>query len=249
MVGHPCKEGIKMARFFVPKEAINGNQITITGEDVTHITKVLRMREGDTFTVCDGQCTDYFCRLSSADKKTVVAEITGKRENAAEPPVHITLYQGVPKGAKLDYIVQKCVEIGVSCIVPMHTERVVRGGDVKRERLMRIALEAAKQSGRGIVPEVLDAVSFREAVDAAKEAEIALFPYECEKENSLKNALRGKTAKTVSILIGPEGGFADEEKAYAEENGLLVVTLGSRILRTETAGPVTCGNILYEFEG
>ncbi len=238
-----------MARFFVPREAICENQITITGEDVTHITKVLRMREGETFTVCDGDCADYICTLSAADKKTVTAEILEKRKNEAEPPVHITLYQGVPKGAKLDYIVQKCVEIGVSRIVPMHTERVVRGGDVKRERLMRIALEAAKQSGRGIVPEVSDVVAFQEAVDAAKEADIALFPYECEKENTLKNALRGKTAKTVSILIGPEGGFADAEKAYAEENGLSVVTLGSRILRTETAGPVTCGNILYEFEG
>ena len=115
--------------------------------------------------------------------------------------------------------------------------------------MARIALEAAKQSGRGIVPEVTDAVSFKEAVDAAKSADIALFPYECEKENSLKHALRGKTAKSIAVLIGPEGGFADAEKAYAEEKGLLVVTLGSRILRTETAGPVTCGNILYEFEG
>ncbi len=238
-----------MARFFVPQEAICGNTITITGEDVTHITKVLRMREGDTFTVCDGCRGDYFCKLLAADKKTVTAEILEKTENAAEPPVHITLYQGLPKASKLDYIVQKCVEIGISRIVPMHSARVVKGGEIKRERLCKIALEAAKQSGRGIVPEVEETLSFKEAVKEAAMADLALFPYECEKENSLKNALRGKTPKSVSILIGPEGGFTEEEKTLAEENGLHVVTLGSRILRTETAGPVTCGNILYEIEG
>ncbi|MBQ7036113.1 MAG: 16S rRNA (uracil(1498)-N(3))-methyltransferase [Clostridia bacterium] len=238
-----------MARFFVPQEAVCGNRIHICGEDVNHITKVLRMREGDTLTVCDGCRGDYFCKLVSLDKKEVIAEILEKTENGSEPPCEITLYQGMPKGSKLDYIVQKCVEIGVCRIVPMVTERVVKGGDAKRERLSKIALEAAKQSGRGIVPEIGETLPFSEAVKKAAEADMALFPYECEKENSLKNALRGKTPKTVSVLIGPEGGFSDGERAMAEEGGLLVVTLGSRILRTETAGPVTVGNILYEIEG
>jgi len=238
-----------MARFFVPQENICGEIVTITGEDVTHITKVLRMREGDTFTACDGCQGDYLCKLIAADKKTVTAHILEKKENEAEPPVFITLYQGLPKASKLDYIVQKCVEIGVCRIVPMHSARVVKAGEVKRERLSKIALEAAKQSGRGIVPEVGETISFREAVKAAARADLALFPYECEKECSLRQALRGKTPRTVSVLIGPEGGFTDEEKTIADENGLLVVTLGRRILRTETAGPVTCGNILYEIEG
>ncbi len=238
-----------MARFFVPLEAISGNKITITGEDVTHITKVLRMREGDTFTVCDGCRGDYLCRLVGMDKKTVTAEILEKTENEAEPPCEITLYQGMPKGTKLDYIVQKCVEIGVCRVVPMQSARVVKGGDAKRERLSKIALEAAKQSGRGIVPEIGETLSFSEAVKQAAMAELALFPYECERERTLKGALRGKMPKTVSVLIGPEGGFTEEEAKLAEESGLFVVTLGSRILRTETAGPVTCGNILYEIEG
>jgi len=219
------------------------------GEDVTHITKVLRMREGDTFTVCDGACTDYLCRLSASDKKTVTAEIVEQKESTVEPPCQITLYQGLPKGAKLDYIVQKCVEIGVSRIIPMVTARVVKEGTPKGERLSKIALEAAKQSGRGIVPEVGAPVSFSDAVREAAEAELSLFPYECEREQSLKAVLRDKKPKTVAVLIGPEGGFTEEEKSMAAKAGLKVVTLGRRILRTETAGPVTCGNILYEIEG
>ncbi len=238
-----------MARFFVSPENIGDGRITITGEDVSHITRVLRMREGDTFTVCDKAGRDYVCSLLSADKQAVTAKILEEKENEAEPPVFITLYQGIPKASKLDYLVQKCVEIGVSRIVPVMTTRVVKAGEVKKERLSKIALEAAKQSGRGIVPAVGDTVSFREAVLEARGADIALFPYECEMEKSLKKALRGKVASSVSILIGPEGGFTDEEKAFAEENGLLVVTLGKRILRTETAGAVTAGNVLYEIEG
>ena len=237
-----------MARFFVPKENIDADMLRITGEDVLHITKVLRMREGDTFTACDGEKTDYTCKLLSADKTVVVAKILEKTENTAEPKVHITLYQGIPKATKFDYIVQKCVEIGVCRIVPMKTDRVVKSGDSKTARLSKISLEAAKQSGRGIVPEIGEPFSFREAVLKAKEADLALFPYELETEFTLKKALRDKTPKSVSVLIGPEGGFSDEESEFAKENGLLVVTLGKRILRTETAGPVTCGNILYEME-
>ncbi len=249
MVGHLVKKELTMARFFVPSEAIDGENIHISGEEAAHMTRVLRMREGDTFTACDGAQTDYLCEIESADKKEVWAKILEKRKNEAEPGVRITLYQGIPKGAKLDYIVQKCVEIGVSRIVPVQTARVVKGGDVKRERLSRIAFEAAKQSGRGIVPEVGETLAFGAAIEEAKEAELSLFPYECEKEQSLKRALRGKTPGTVSIFIGPEGGFSEEEAALARESGFAVVTLGSRILRTETAGAVTCGNILYETEG
>ena len=238
-----------MARFFVPSDAIDGDTIHIFGEEAAHITRVLRMREGDTLIACDGAKTDYVCRISTVDKKEVTAKIEETKENEAEPGVHITLYQGIPKGAKLDYIVQKCVEIGACKIVPVKTARVVKGGDVKRERLSRIAFEAAKQSGRGIVPEVGETLSFEAAIEEAKSAALVLFPYECEKECSLKRALRGKTPETVSIFIGPEGGFSDEEAETARHAGFAVVSLGTRILRTETAGAVTCGNILYETEG
>lgn len=252
MVGYTGRRKVKeknMARFFVPEEAVSGDTIFIGGEDVAHITKVLRLREGDTFTVCDGARHDYLCSLVFADKKTVTAKILETQENTAEPPCFITLYQGLPKASKLDYIVQKCVEIGVSRIVPMTTDRVVKEGSPKAERLSKIALEAAKQSGRGIVPEVGAPVTFAEAVEAAKAAELALIPYECEKERSLKAALRDKRPVTAAVLIGPEGGFTEEEIRLAAAAGIASVTLGRRILRTETAGPVTCGNILYEIEG
>ncbi len=252
MVGHTDGSKVKgnnMARFFVPEKAISGNTILIEGEDVSHITKVLRLREGDTFTVCDGMRHDYLCSLEAADKKTVTAKILEEQENTAEPPCFITLYQGLPKASKLDYIVQKCVEIGVSRIVPMLTDRVVKEGNPKRERLAKIALEAAKQSGRGIVPDVGTPVSFAEAVEGAKRAELSFIPYECETKRSLKAAMRDKKPETVSVLIGPEGGFTEDEINRASSAGIVSVTLGRRILRTETAGPVTCGNILYEIEG
>lgn len=237
-----------MARFFISPSQISGDMLSICGEEANHMLRVLRMRAGDTFTACDGARGDYECVITEIDKKEVRARILEKKENAAEPKMKLTLYQGIPKGAKLDYIVQKCVEIGVCRIVPMQTERVVRGGDVRRDRLLRIALEAAKQSGRGVVPTVEEAMPFAAAVAEAKKADIALFPYECEKEKSLKSVLREKRPTSVSILIGPEGGFSEAEAALAEAEGLLVVSLGKRILRTETAGLITCGNILYEAE-
>lgn len=237
-----------MARFFIDPAAIEGETLRIEGEDAKHITRVLRMRVGDAFTACDGNLGEYYCEIIEADKNAVRAKIIEKTESEAEPAVSVTLYQGVPKGAKLDYIVQKCVEIGVCRIVPVRSARIVREGEVKKDRLSRIAMEAAKQSGRGMIPSVEEAISFSEALERAAEADLALFPYECEKETTLKAALSGKKPATVSVMIGPEGGFEPEEAEAAREKGLIPVTLGKRILRTETAGLVTCGNIFYEFE-
>ncbi|MDD6308678.1 MAG: RsmE family RNA methyltransferase [Clostridia bacterium] len=237
-----------MARFFVSPGDICGNTIQITGDDAAHIARVLRMRVGEMLTVCDGNLTDYLCSISAIHKDCVTVSVQEKMQNMCEPPVQITLYQGMPKGAKMDYIVQKCVEVGVCRIVPMQTEFVVSKGEVKEERLNRIALEAAKQSGRGTVPLVTKTMPFDQAVIAAAKAELAVFPYECEKRNSLKAILRGKMPKTVSIMIGPEGGFSANEVEQAKSCGLHVVTLGGRILRTETAGLVAAGNVLYELE-
>ncbi len=237
-----------MARFFITPADIAGDAVHITGEDAKHIARVLRMREGDTFTACDGSLGEYLCEITKMDKLSVQAKILEKKESEAEPAVSVTLYQGVPKGAKLDYIVQKCVEIGVCRIVPVRSARTVREGEVKKERLSRIAMEAAKQSGRGIIPIVEEAVPFSDALERASEADLAIFPYECERETTLKAALAGKKPVTVSVMIGPEGGFEPEEVEAARKKGFLIVSLGKRILRTETAGPVTCGNIFYEFE-
>ena len=237
-----------MANFYIDKSDITENIATITGEEAQHISRVLRMKKGDEVTLCDGEGFFYEAVLSDFYEKTVVAEILSKREAETEPNVKVTVFQGVPKNPKLETIIQKLTEIGAVRLVPVDTKRAVAKLDKenKVDRLRKIAREAAKQSKRGIVPEVLSPVSFKEAVKMAAEADLALIPYEEEREMSLKKALFGKTPNTVSVMIGPEGGFDSEEIKLAKENGIISVTLGKRILRTETAPLAVCSAILYE---
>ncbi len=237
-----------MANFYITKSMINENTATITGEEAKHIGKVLRMKKGDAVTLCDGEGTFYEAVLTAFDEKCVTAEISSFRQAETEPKVKITLYQGVPKNPKLETIVQKATEVGVVKIVPVDTTRAVAKLDKKEklERLRKIALEAAKQSKRGIVPEVGDVLSYKNAVIEAAKSDLSLIPYEEEKETSLKKALLGSAAKSVSIMIGPEGGFDKDEISYAIQNGVTPVTLGKRILRTETAGLVVSSAVLYE---
>ena len=237
-----------MANFYITKEMINGSFATITGEEAKHIGKVLRMKKGDSVTLCDGEGTFYDARLTSFDEKSVTAEILSSRCAETEPKVKVTLYQGIPKNPKLETIIQKATEVGIVKIVPVDTNRAVAKIDKKEklERLRKIALEASKQSKRGIVPKVGNVLSFKDAVKEAKEAELSLIPYEEEEENSIKKALSGTSAKTISVMIGPEGGFDKEEIEFAKSMGVIPVTLGKRILRTETAGLVVSSVILYE---
>lgn len=237
-----------MANFYIEKTDITENIATISGEEAQHISRVLRMKKGDKVTLCDGEGMFYEAVLSDFSDKTVTAEITSSRKAETEPYVQVTIFQGVPKNPKLETIIQKLTEIGAVRLVPMDTKRAVAKLDKenKVDRLRKIAREAAKQSKRGIVPEVLSPVSFKDAVKMAAEADLALIPYEEEKEMSLKKALVGKTPKTVSVMIGPEGGFDSEEIRLAMESGITSVTLGKRILRTETAPLTVCSAILYE---
>ena len=237
-----------MANFYIEKTDIIENTVVITGEEAQHISRVLRMKKGDSVTLCDGEGFFYEAVLTDFADKSVTAEILSKREAETEPQVKVTVFQGIPKNPKLETIVQKLTEIGAVRLVPMDTKRAVAKLDKenKVERLRKIAREAAKQSKRGIVPEVLSPMSFKDAVKMAAEADIALIPYEEEREISLKRALSGKTPKTVSVMIGPEGGFDSEEITLAKENGITSVTLGKRILRTETAPLAVCAAILYE---
>ncbi len=237
-----------MANFYITKEQIADNTALITGEEAQHISRVLRMKKGDNVTLCDGEGTFYDAVLCDFQEKSVKAEILSSRRAETEPSVQITLYQGVPKNPKLETIVQKATEIGVVRIVPMDTKRAVAKLDksAKVDRLRKIAREAAKQSKRGIVPVVCDAVSFKEAVKEAAKADIAIIPYEEETQTSLKKALQEKEAQTISIMIGPEGGFEKDEVLFAKENGIVSVTLGKRILRTETAGLAVSAAVLYE---
>lgn len=237
-----------MANFYITKDMIKENEAVITGEEAKHISRVLRMKKGDNVTLCDGEGNFYEAVLTAFSENSVTAEILSERIAETEPKTKITLYQGIPKNPKLETIVQKATEIGALRIVPMATKRAVakieKGNKI--DRLRKIALEASKQSKRGVVPEVCEPVTFSEAVKEASKAELSIIPYEEETEKSLKSVLSGKTPATVSVMIGPEGGFDESEIKLAKDMGIISVTLGKRILRTETAGLAVMSAVLYE---
>ena len=236
-----------MPRFFVQKESITDNNISIVGDDAHHIARSLRMAVGDGITVCDMQGNEYACVISSFDEdREVVAEILSRSASKNEPTVFITLYQALPKGDKLDTIIQKAVECGASRIVPFQSERCVvkiksDAEGKKKERRQRIAAEADKQCGRSVIPEVGDATSFKEALASAKGDDAILFCYEGDGTQSLKGVLtrifegEEKTPKKISVFIGSEGGFSLKEAELAKTEGAIMTGLGKRILRTETA--------------
>lgn len=237
-----------MHRFFVSPDNINNNSVTISGEDVAHLSKVLRLREGENIIVCDSAGIDYECRIESISKTEAVASVISSTPNIAEPPINITIYQGLPKSDKMDYIVQKCVELGVNKIVPVITKRAVaipRDGDKKILRWQRIASEAAKQCGRGVLPQIGEIAEFKTIVkNVVLEDNLNIIPYENEKSFKLKNAL--KPVKNINIFIGPEGGFDPEEIELAMTSGIQPVTLGPRILRTETAPIAVVSAVMYD---
>lgn len=235
-----------MPKFFTKTDYISDNELKIVGEDVSHISRVLRMSEGDSIIVCDGEGNDYDAIITSVSKTEVVAEIKGKYVCDAEPCVDVILYQALPKQGKMEYIIQKNTELGVKRIVPVYTKRCVVKPSDKTERWSKVAESAAKQCGRGIIPDVLPTISFDEALKQMKEYDLALMPYECEEEVSLKSVLKSAKYRTVSIFIGPEGGFDLKEIEAARNSGIRTVTLGKRILRTETAASAVLPIIMYE---
>ena len=250
-----------MPRFFVTKDQIENGFVTIFGDDAHHISRSLRMAAGESITVSDMQKREYECTLCEFLPDKVVARIDSERQCDTEPPFRATLYQALPKGDKLDSVIQKSVECGISRIVTFNSERCIAKESTpepkKLARRARISLEAAKQSGRGIIPEVGATIGFKQAIKEAAEADIALFCYEGDDTRSLKSFLQEKkaalaesgiTEPTVSIVIGSEGGFSLSEVAYAKDAGLTPVGLGKRILRTETASSFALGCLVYEFE-
>lgn len=236
-----------MPRFFVQKDRITDSNISIVGDDAHHIARSLRMAVGDEITVCDMQGNEYECAISSFDEdREVIVEILSQSSSKNEPKVFITLYQALPKGDKLDTIIQKAVECGASKIVPFQSERCVvkiksDSEEKKKERRQRIAAEAAKQCGRSAIPEVGDAVSFKEALDLAGDSDVILFCYEGDGTQSLKKVLtrifeiEESMPNKISIFIGSEGGFSLKEADLAQSRGAVMTGLGKRILRTETA--------------
>lgn len=241
-----------MPKFFFHKNDISRGQIQLFGEDEKHIKTVLRAREGEEITLCDGEGMDYQCRIASLERG-VLLDILSKEVCETEPKTKITLYQGLPKADKMELIIQKCVELGVDRIVAVSTERAIVKLDKKEakklERWQKIAEAAAKQSGRGKIPEIGQQVlKFKEAVAEAKELDGSIIPYEREEETGIRQFVENFKGESVGVFIGPEGGFADEEIALAQENGITPITLGKRILRTETAGMTTTAILLYELD-
>lgn len=243
-----------MNRFFVQPENISDSHIVIDNkEDVNHITKVLRLCINNIIIVCDGFRNDYEVVIEEIDKSFVKAKIIKQYENKNEPDIDVVLFQGLPKSSKMELIIQKAVELGVNRVVPVITERtVVRLEDKKTinkkvERWQKVSSEACKQCRRGIIPQISHPLKYEQAIEEAKSLQTVLFPYENEHSNALKGILRcEEKIKSVGIFIGPEGGFDNQEIDIALRNNFDVITLGPRILRTETAGLAVISVIMYE---
>lgn len=244
-----------MARFFVDTSDVQGSTVFIRSkEDIKHISKVLRLKEGDKIEVSDSAEWEYEAEIVYIDGDTVEAAITDKQKFAREPHVRVTLFQGIPKQSKMETIVQKCVELGVYSIVPVFMDRTVvvdKGKfDKKIERWQRVSAEAVKQCRRGIIPEVGEAVKSKDLPDILSSYDLILFPYENETGRTIKDALRAQESipETVAVVIGPEGGFSDKEADSLKAAGADCVSLGKTILRTETAGMASLSMIMYELE-
>ena len=238
-----------MRRFF--SDDIAGATATISGDDAHHISRVLRMKAGDALSLCDGAGHEYDAVITSISQDAIVCALGEKRESAAESPVQVTLYQCLPKTGKMELIVQKCTELGVFAIVPVVSSRCVvvpnKDFEKKRERYSRVALEAAKQSRRAMVPEVQPLTELKK-IDPAT-FDLFLVAYEDESGRTLKQALRKAAApRAIALLIGPEGGLEEGEVARLIGAGAVSVSLGKRILRTETAGMAMLAQTLYEVE-
>lgn len=243
-----------MPRFFVPTENFSDGSVRITGDDAFHIARSLRMAAGDEITVADMQGREHLCRLIKIRDDACECEILETRDGKTESPLNITLYMAYPKGDKLETVIQKSVELGALRIVPFESSRCVKRpradkAEKQNARLQKIAEEAAKQCGRSRLPRVLPPTDFKSMLDEASKDDLALFCYEGDGTVKISSALASaKNAKSISVIVGCEGGFSLEEAKTAEAKGLTCVNLGPRILRCETAPTVVLSIISYVFE-
>lgn len=243
-----------MFNFFADESSRSGDLFTITGPDYNHIRSVLRMKEGDRFLVSCGGAS-HLCQLMAAEDGVVTARILEENCFCSELPVSLVLFQGLPKGDKMELIVQKCVELGVSQIVPVEMSRCVMKLDDKRKqsrvaRWQAIAESAAKQSKRSVIPSVGQVLTYKQAVDRARGLDLILLPYEDARGmEGTREALRAMApGSAVGIFIGPEGGFDPKEVELAREAGARIVSLGRRVLRTETAAVTAVGMCMLHAE-
>lgn len=243
-----------MYQFFVEPGQINDTTVIIKGQDVNHIRNVLRMKEGEELNVSNGEDgKEYRCAILSFSEEEVVCELRFVKEDNHELPVKVYLFQGLPKADKFETIIQKNIELGVYEIIPVNMKRCVAKLDSKKQnsklsRWQSISEAAAKQSKRGIIPLIKEPLSFKEAVGYAKKnCNVMLLPYEMAEDMSRTRQLLSaiKPGQTVAVFIGPEGGFDSEEVEFARREGFENITLGKRILRTETAGMTVMSVLMY----
>lgn len=245
-----------MYQFFVEPYQISENRITIEGSDVNHIKNVLRMKIGEELSVSNGiDGKEYVCRIAALDEEKITCELCYVKEDGVELPAKVYLFQGLPKADKMEFIIQKAVELGVHAVVPVATKRCVVKLDDKKakskiQRWQGISEAAAKQSKRAIIPEVKDVMTFGEALQFVKDFEVRVIPYELAENMSKTKEIMGniKPGQNVAVFIGPEGGFEESEISKAMEQGVEPITLGKRILRTETAGLAVMSWIMYLME-
>lgn len=251
-----------MYHFFVEPEQIQDKNIVITGEDVNHIKNVIRLRPGDEISVSNGiDGRDYCCGIESITDTDILCKLRFVKEDEIELPVKVYLFQGLPKGDKMEFIIQKMVELGVYEIIPVAMQRCVVKLDAKKEkskisRWQGISKAAAKQSKRAIIPKIQNVMSYKEALQYAADMNWKIVPYEMEESLEDAKGMKGtkdileaiKPGETVAIFIGPEGGFEEDEIKAAIEQGMKPITLGKRILRTETAGMTAMSWIMYLLE-
>lgn len=244
-----------MHRFFVKTNQISDSIICITGIDVNHIKNVLRMQTGDEIIVSDGEGLEYVCVVAEIDEAEVLVKIVDAKKAGQELGSKIYLFQGLPKSDKMELIIQKAVELGVFEIVPVAMSRCVVKLDEKKatskvKRWQGVAESAAKQAGRMIIPQVNKVCSFNEALNIAKDLDVCLMPYELAEDMSKTKAILNSinVGQSIGVFIGPEGGFAETEVDKAKENLVTPITLGKRILRTETAGITTLSILMFLME-
>lgn len=250
-----------MPKFFVTNQNIENNQITVIGNDVNHIKNVLRKKQGDLITICNRDISkDYSCEIIKLEENKILCKIVEELESNAEANIELSIWQGLPKADKMELVIQKAVELGCYDITPIEMKRcVVKLNDKdkkkKQERWQKIAEVAAKQSGRNRIPKINDCISVKNICNLCQEYDIVLVAYEKEEENKLRYELEklkltdnSKRDWKIAILIGPEGGIDGTEIEDLKKNGAKIVTLGNRILRTETVALNLLSIIMYELE-
>ena len=250
-----------MPKFFVKEEQIQENQIIILGQDVNHIKKVLRAKIGDELQICNSQNGENFlCEIDNLEEEKIICQIKEKIQEQVESNIEVTIFQGLPKADKMELIIQKSVELGVYDITPVEMKRCVvklneKDKSKKIERWQKISEVAAKQCGRDIIPQINNIINIKNICNLIQEYDMVLVAYENEEKNTLKEQLENikkqnnsKSKVKIGIIIGPEGGLEEKDVETLKENGAKVITLGRRILRTETVALNVLSIIMYELE-